>query len=233
MHSCTIILLLVNILIIIHTVDAFLWWNPDPKDYCPERESASPYYFGTTDLTCMMRSDRRKREIPQRSKLLWAHRFIYYKGYYFEFGSNTAHIGTNRSYNHCSGSVESKPAGYSTLSLDCIKSCTSNYRCYFGDYHLLNNNCHSFANRLSKELCLRTRCPRWCTDDNAVCPWVHWYLLSIIQWIMLPRNIFTPKLILLSPIIFHFPKSLSCSSLFSCILLTNKWIKQIYVQTER
>lgn len=52
-------------------------------------ESASPYYFGTTDLTCMMRSDRRKREIPQRSKLLWAHRFIYYKGYYFEFGSNS------------------------------------------------------------------------------------------------------------------------------------------------
>lgn len=52
-------------------------------------ESASPYYFGTTDLTCIMKSDRRKREVPNRNTLEWAHRFIYYKGYYFEFGSNS------------------------------------------------------------------------------------------------------------------------------------------------
>lgn len=170
----------------------FLWWNSDSTDYCPEWESASPYYFGTTDLTFMM-TERRKRELQQRSERLWAHRFIYYKGYYFEFGSNTAHIGTNRSYNHCYGAVESTPAGYSTMSLDCIKKCTSHYRCYFGDYHLLDNNCHVFANRLSQVLCFKKQCPNWCTDDTAICPWMQWYLLITLQWIILPRNIFNKK----------------------------------------
>lgn len=204
MHSCTIILLLVNILIIIHAVDAILWRNADPRDYCPERESASPYYFGTTDLTCMMTGDRRKRQLPQRRERIWAHRFINYQGHYFEFGCNSAHIGTDRSYNHCLGSVESSPAGYSMLSLDCIRNCTSRYRCTFGDYHLLDNNGHVFANRLSQVLCLNTRCPSWCTDETAACPRVQWYLLSILQWAMLPRNIFNLNLRLLSPNISNF-----------------------------
>lgn len=61
----------------------------------------------------------------------------------------------NRSYNYCLGLVESKLVGYSMLSFDCIKSCILNYRCYFGDYYLFNNNCYSFVNCFFKEFCLR------------------------------------------------------------------------------
>lgn len=38
-----------------------------------------------TDLSCMHRNIRGKRSPPSRGALEWVHRFIYYKGYYFEF----------------------------------------------------------------------------------------------------------------------------------------------------
>ena len=43
---------------------------------------ASPYYFGTTNLWCMKKG---KRGAPSRNTWALSHRFIYYKGYYFEF----------------------------------------------------------------------------------------------------------------------------------------------------
>ena len=43
---------------------------------------ASPYYFGTTNLWCIKKG---KREAPSRGTWSLSHRFIYYKGYYFEF----------------------------------------------------------------------------------------------------------------------------------------------------
>lgn len=55
--------------------------------------SASPYYFGTTNLACMI-SGKRKRRAPSRGVLEYTHRFIYYQGYYFEFSNRGK-------YKHC------------------------------------------------------------------------------------------------------------------------------------
>uniref|UniRef100_K1RWS8 Uncharacterized protein n=1 Tax=Magallana gigas TaxID=29159 RepID=K1RWS8_MAGGI len=79
-------------------------------------------------------------------------------------GNSKASISTQRqAASRCSGGRENLPAGYSKLSLDCIKGCARNYRCHFGSYSLLGNNCHKFANRLSEVLCTRgTSCPSWC-----------------------------------------------------------------------
>lgn len=79
-------------------------------------------------------------------------------------GNSKAYIATHRqASNRCSGGMESSPAGYSQLSVDCIKGCARNYRCHFGHYSLLSNNCHKFANRISAVLCTSGRsCPSWC-----------------------------------------------------------------------
>ncbi|XP_078312677.1 uncharacterized protein LOC144619171 [Crassostrea virginica] len=114
-----------------------------------------------------------KRDAPARGTWDLSHRFIYYQGYYFEFlDDSNAYISTHRQAGHrCSGGTESSPAGYSYLSLDCIKGCARNYRCRFGTYSLLGNNCHKFANRLSEVLCTSGHtCPSWCLGhcNNAV-----------------------------------------------------------------
>ncbi|XP_052706245.1 uncharacterized protein LOC128181767 isoform X2 [Crassostrea angulata] len=131
-------------------------------------ETATPYYFGTTDLSCMHRNIRGKRSAPSRGTLEWVHRFIFYKGYYFEFFDNSkAYISTQRQFaNVCPGGPESSPAGYSELDIDCIKGCARNYRCHFGSYSLLGNNCHHFTNEISRVLCTSGQsCPAWCLDD--------------------------------------------------------------------
>ena len=84
--------------------------------------------------------------------------------YSFYKGNSNAVIGTSARDSHrCSSSREGSPAGYSRLSLDCIKGCARNYRCRYGTYSLLWNNCHHFTNRLSAVLCTTgTTCPSWC-----------------------------------------------------------------------
>ena len=78
-------------------------------------------------------------------------------------GDSYATIARQRYGGKCSGSTESSPAGYSYLSADCIKGCARNYRCKFGTYSALSNNCHKFANRLSEVLCTSGHtCPSWC-----------------------------------------------------------------------
>eukprot|EP00105_Crassostrea_gigas_P007454 XP_011421704.1 PREDICTED: uncharacterized protein LOC105324338 [Crassostrea gigas] len=78
--------LVVVALVLVGQTDA--WWlvgRNGNNNQCPSRETATPYYFGTTDLSCMHRNIRGKRSAPSRGTLEWVHRFIYYKGYYFEF----------------------------------------------------------------------------------------------------------------------------------------------------
>lgn len=162
MHHNTFILLLVVFLTILPALDA--WWlvGSGNNRQCPRRGSASPYYFGTTDLSCMLKG-KRKRRAPSRGVWDYKHRFIYYQGYYFEFSNRGIFIDRNRIDSHrCSGGLESSPAGYSYLDVECIKKCASNYKCNFGNYDFLFNNCHHFANRLSEVLCTRTSCPSWC-----------------------------------------------------------------------
>ncbi|XP_078311626.1 uncharacterized protein LOC111134274 [Crassostrea virginica] len=142
--------------------NAWFWWGSRSHDQCPRSGGASPYYFGTTSLWCLSKG---KRGAPSRSTWSLTHRFIYYKDFYFEFlGNSNAVIGTSARDSHrCSSSREGSPAGYSRLSLDCIKGCARNYRCRYGKYNLLWNNCHHFTNRFSAVLCTTgTTCPSWC-----------------------------------------------------------------------
>ncbi|XP_011419126.3 uncharacterized protein [Magallana gigas] len=161
--------LVVVALVLVGQTDA--WWlvgRNGNNNQCPSRETATPYYFGTTDLSCMHRNIRGKRSAPSRGTLEWVHRFIYYKGYYFEFFDNSkAYISTQTLFaNVCPGGPESSPAGYSELDIDCIKGCARNYRCHFGSYSLLGNNCHHFTNEISQVLCTSGQsCPAWCLDD--------------------------------------------------------------------
>ncbi|KAJ8299733.1 hypothetical protein KUTeg_023793 [Tegillarca granosa] len=129
---------------------------------CPSwcRRDGYPYYFGTTNLICM--SSKGKRA-PDRG--LWdiSHRWIYYQGFYFERLSDRDVYGTSLTdSDKCSHQMESVPAGYSKLSVDCIQKCTNRYRQKYGGYSLLSNNCHKFANRLSAILCDSVTCPSWC-----------------------------------------------------------------------
>lgn len=163
MHHNTFILLLVVFVTILPALDA--WWlvgkNGNNRQ-CPRRGSASPYYFGTTNLACMI-NGKRKRRAPSRGVWEYTHRFIYYQGYYFEFSNRGIFVHRNRIDSHrCSGGTESSPAGYSYLDVECIKSCAHSYRHNFGNYNFLSNNCHHFANKLSEVLCTRSSCPSWC-----------------------------------------------------------------------
>ncbi|XP_062573575.1 uncharacterized protein LOC134235458 [Saccostrea cucullata] len=139
------------------------WWGKRGNNRgCPARGGASPYYFGTTKLSCIKKF---KRGAPTRGRLSYTHRFIYYKGKYFDFlGNSKVAISNSRlAGSRCSGGREGSPAGYSTVSLSCIEGCARNYRCAYGRYSLWRNNCHDFANRISKVLCKRgSGCPSWC-----------------------------------------------------------------------
>uniref|UniRef100_K1QVY3 Uncharacterized protein n=1 Tax=Magallana gigas TaxID=29159 RepID=K1QVY3_MAGGI len=81
--------------------------------------------------------------------------------------NSKAYIGKNRfAHDRCPGGLESSAAGYSELSLDCIKGCARNYRCKYGYYTLLGNNCNVFANRISAVLCASGgHCPSWCRGN--------------------------------------------------------------------
>lgn len=123
----------------------------------------SPYYFGTTNLFCMA-SKGKRGSAPSRSIWALTHRFINYKGKYFDFLRSSRVAISNSRYKgtKCSGGIESRPAGYSSLSLACIEGCAKNYRCTFGSYDLFRNNCHRFANRISAVLSTSSACPAWC-----------------------------------------------------------------------
>ncbi|KAK3085553.1 hypothetical protein FSP39_005253 [Pinctada imbricata] len=118
---------------------------------------------------CMVKNGKKgKRSAPSRYTLQLDHRFIYYDGWYFEFGIfggksvgifNRMALASDR----CPSRIERRPAGYSRVSVDCLKRCTNSYRREFGKYNLLSNNCHHFANYLARVLYYySTGCPSWC-----------------------------------------------------------------------
>ncbi|CAG2209393.1 unnamed protein product [Mytilus edulis] len=136
------------------------WWNGKLRGYkCNEPSGGEPYYFGTTDLSCMG-----KRKAPSRSTRSHKHRWILYKGYYFERlnKSDVYNRGFSTNSDKCSTRRESRPAGYSSLSVDCIMKCTNSYERKYGSYRRRVNDGRHFANRLSDILCTRKTCPSWC-----------------------------------------------------------------------
>lgn len=131
-----------------------------------------PYHFGHTDLKCLFDTTivRAKRSAPWRFPYALKHGWIYYKGHYFEFGVDVSNTGTfehsvsaGHPYkgNKCAHEREAVAAGFSRLSVDCLKKCSRSYTKEYGEYNLFSNNCNMFANRISKILC-SSRCPAWC-----------------------------------------------------------------------
>lgn len=147
----------------------FIW----PFFLDPSR--GKPFYFGTTRLFCMAKGKRGSS--PSRPTWALKHRWIEYNGHFFERLKNGGDIFSSdapKDSNKCSSSRESRPAGYSSLSIDCMKRCTTKYRQRYGGYRLLSNNCHHFANRFSDILCSSSTCPSWCA-------WIEMILSSIIK----------------------------------------------------
>ncbi|XP_063410305.1 uncharacterized protein LOC134693421 [Mytilus trossulus] len=138
------------------------WWWSKPKYGCLDPSRGDPYYFGTTDLFCMTKTG--KRDAPSRYTKAISHRWILYKGHYFERLSNGDFTtkGHSQESDKCKTHRESTPAGYSSLSVDCIARCTKNYKRKYGSYGWWGNNCHIYANRISEILCNKTTCPSWC-----------------------------------------------------------------------
>jgi len=125
-----------------------------------------PYWFGQTNLNCLLRlCIKGKRAAPHRNTLEYKHRWIKYRGHYFEFGGPGKLLYISSSPDgagSCSHSQESQDDGYGVLSVDCIKRYTRSYEQRLGAYNFLFNNCHHFANRLSDILCTESSCPSWC-----------------------------------------------------------------------
>ncbi|XP_061194447.1 uncharacterized protein LOC133202616 [Saccostrea echinata] len=105
-------------------VDGWWMWGKEENDGCSKRDGAYPYYFGTTDLVCVIIESRKrgKRSAPSRGTSDLSHRFIEYRGNYYDFLSNSkVAISKTRLWgNSCSGKKEASPAGYSELSPECI-----------------------------------------------------------------------------------------------------------------
>ena len=106
-----------------------------------------------------------KREAsPSRPTLQLKHRWILYDGYYFERMTNkdVYTYGHSVAMHKCYTKREGRPAGYSSIGVQCMKRCTDKYKRKFGRYRLIRNNCHHFANRMADILCTRSTCPSWC-----------------------------------------------------------------------
>ncbi|XP_048752014.2 deubiquitinase DESI2-like [Ostrea edulis] len=158
MMKNTFLVLCVTVVVLYLSGQAKAWLFGKSHSEC---QGGKPYYFGTTDLLCKIG----RRSAPSRFALSVSHRWILFDGEYFEWGVQ------GHSYNYgstltdaerCSTERESQPAGYSQLDKTCIEKCARSYRGRYGPYHLLTNNCHDFANRISEVLCNHTICPQWC-----------------------------------------------------------------------
>eukprot|EP00105_Crassostrea_gigas_P026603 XP_011447615.1 PREDICTED: uncharacterized protein LOC105342384 [Crassostrea gigas] len=130
-----------------------------------EKPGTFPYFFGRTDDECI---DRVKRAAlsPQRlSHKNGNHMWIQYRGIFFEFGvgkSRDVHVSSSP-YGHgeCASQIESLPAGYSILSVECLEKCAKNYSKRFGLFNDMYRRVHPFVNMMSRILCLPS-CPEWC-----------------------------------------------------------------------
>lgn len=135
-------------------------------------EHVNGFWFGTQSLLCMnaklgsLPDQRRihRRSVvsssssgfPTRSSLRYVHRLVFYRGLTFEWGTGTRgyHFDRNGavSVRDCDVTWERRPAGESDCPVSRVVDFTLRYRSRFGPYNLLTNNCHHFANRVSKLL---------------------------------------------------------------------------------
>ena len=131
----------------------------------PTPTPTDAYYFGTQSLLCVLREPVL---YGSSSRFPWTpwHRLIKYKDYVLEWGVNGYSINFNRSLSsQCPIKWEEEPAGRSSKSINEVDTFGRMYEYYNGGYELLTNNCHMFANDLS----------RFSTHDirHVLCPTHH------------------------------------------------------------
>ncbi|KAH3800826.1 uncharacterized protein LOC127839325 [Dreissena polymorpha] len=113
-----------------------------------------PFYFGTSNLACVknLGKGKRRRSVDTVSVTRLTHRYLYYCGSYYEFGTGYPPYRTlPYGWYRCNPETDSEPAGYSNAYPDCSKSCADKY-VRQKPFSTLNNNCHHFANAMAKYL---------------------------------------------------------------------------------
>ena len=121
--------------------------------------ASSVYYFGSQSLMCLNGPlFSSTSSAPSRFSYSPWHRLIKYKNYIIEWGTGEYSINYQHPHSRrCRVTWESRPAGRSSKSINEVDNFGRMYEFYNGEYSMIFNNCHMFANDLSRFLTYNTR----------------------------------------------------------------------------
>ena len=121
--------------------------------------ASSVYYFGSQSLMCLNGPlFSSTSSAPSRFSYSPWHRLIKYKNYIIEWGTGEYSINYRHPHSRrCHVTWESRPAGRSSKSINEVDNFGRMYEFYNGEYSMIFNNCHMFANDLSRLLTYNTR----------------------------------------------------------------------------
>ena len=136
--------------------------------------ASSVYYFGSQSLMCLNGPlFSSSSSAPSRFSYSPWHRLIKYKNYIIEWGTGEYSINYRHPHSRrCHVTWESRPAGRSSKSINEVDNFGRMYEFYNGEYSMIFNNCHMFANDLSRFLTYNTR-PNSCgvfISTSPTCP---------------------------------------------------------------
>ena len=136
--------------------------------------ASSVYYFGSQSLMCLNGPlFSSTSSAPSRFSYSPWHRLIKYKNYIIEWGTGEYSINYRHPHSRrCHVTWESRPAGRSSKSINEVDNFGRMYEFYNGEYSMIFNNCHMFANGLSRFLTYNTR-PNSCAvfiSASPTCP---------------------------------------------------------------
>ena len=137
--------------------------------------ASSVYYFGSQSLMCLNGPlFSSTSSAPSRFSYSPWHRLIKYKNYIIEWGTGEYSINYRHPHSRrCHVTWESRPAGRSSKSINEVDNFGRMYEFYNGEYSMIFNNCHMFANDLSRFLTYNTR-PNYCAvlsgPATSTCP---------------------------------------------------------------
>ena len=133
--------------------------------------ASSVYYFGSQSLMCLNGPlFSSTSSAPSRFSYSPWHRLIKYKNYIIEWGTGEYSINYQHPHSRrCRVTWESRPAGRSSKSINEVDNFGRMYEFYNGEYSMIFNNCHMFANGLSRFLTYNTR-PNSCAVLSGPAP---------------------------------------------------------------
>ena len=136
--------------------------------------ASSVYYFGSQSLMCLNGPlFSSTSSAPSRFSYSPWHRLIKYTNYIIEWGTGEYSINYRHPHSRrCHVTWESRPAGRSSKSINEVDNFGRMYEFYNGEYSMIFNNCHMFANGLSRFLTYNTR-PNSCAvyiSATSTCP---------------------------------------------------------------